>query len=55
MGIPKVIGIEQEYAIQLKGDMDLTPFEASCMLVNAYARSVGLRFISSRTNPRLSP
>jgi proteasome accessory factor PafA2 len=43
MGIPKVIGIEQEYAIQLKGDMDLTPFEASCMLVNAYARSVGLR------------
>jgi proteasome accessory factor PafA2 len=43
MSIPKVIGIEQEYAIQLKGDSDLTPFEASCMLVNAYARSVGLR------------
>lgn len=43
MGIPKVIGIEQEYAIQLKGDPDLTAFEASCMLVNAYARSVGLR------------
>jgi proteasome accessory factor PafA2 len=43
MSIPKVIGIEQEYAIQLKGDLDITPFEASCMLINAYARSVGLR------------
>jgi Pup amidohydrolase len=43
MSIPKVIGIEQEYAIQLKGDPTLTPFEASCMLINAYARSVGLR------------
>ena len=43
MSIPKVIGIEQEYAIQLKGDPSVTAFEASCMLVNAYARSVGLR------------
>jgi Pup amidohydrolase len=43
MSIPKVIGIEQEYAIQLKGDPALSAFEASCMLVNAYARSVGLR------------
>jgi proteasome accessory factor PafA2 len=43
MSIPKVIGIEQEYAIQLKGDSTLSAFEASCMLVNAYARSVGLR------------
>ena len=43
MSIPKVVGVEQEYAIQLKGDPSLTAFEASCMLVNAYARSVGLR------------
>jgi proteasome accessory factor A len=43
MGIPKVIGVEQEYAIQLKGDPSVTAFDASCMLVNAYARSVGLR------------
>jgi len=43
MSIPKIVGIEQEYAIQLKGDPSLTAFEASCMLVNAYARSVGLR------------
>ncbi len=43
MSIAKVIGIEQEYAIQLKGDPSLTAFEASCMLINAYARSVGLR------------
>jgi proteasome accessory factor A len=43
MSIPKVIGIEQEYAIQLKGDPVLSAFEASCMLVNAYARNVGLR------------
>jgi proteasome accessory factor A len=43
MGIPKVIGIEQEYAIQFKADTALSAFEASCMLINAYARSVGLR------------
>ncbi len=43
MGIAKIIGIEQEYAIQLKGDASLSAFEASCMLINAYARSVGLR------------
>jgi len=43
MSIPKVVGIEQEYAIQIKGDPTLSAFEASCMLVNAYARSVGLR------------
>jgi proteasome accessory factor A len=43
MAIPKVIGIEQEYAIHIKGDPSLSPFEASCMLVNAYARSLGLR------------
>ncbi len=43
MGIPKIIGIEQEYAIQFKGDPGLSAFEASCTLINAYARSVGLR------------
>lgn len=43
MSIPKVIGIEQEYAIHIKGDPSLTPYEASCMLVNEYARSLGLR------------
>jgi proteasome accessory factor PafA2 len=43
MGIPKIVGIEQEYAIQLKGDPALSAFEASCMLVDAYSRSVGLR------------
>jgi proteasome accessory factor PafA2 len=43
MSIPKVIGIEQEYAIQLKSASALSAFEASCMLINAYARKVGLR------------
>jgi proteasome accessory factor A len=43
MSIPKVVGIEQEYAIQLKGDPSVSAFDASCMLVNAYARKVGLR------------
>jgi Pup amidohydrolase len=43
MSIPKVIGIEQEYALQLSGDPALSAFEASCMLVNAYARKIGLR------------
>jgi proteasome accessory factor PafA2 len=43
MSIAKVVGIEQEYAIQLKGEPALSAFEASCMLVNAYATRVGLR------------
>ena len=43
MAIPKIIGIEQEYALQIKGNPRVSAFEASCMLVNAYARSVGLR------------
>ncbi|MDR3566395.1 MAG: proteasome accessory factor PafA2 family protein [Syntrophobacteraceae bacterium] len=43
MSIPKVIGIEQEYAISVKGADDLSAFHASCMLVNAYARKIGLR------------
>jgi len=43
MSIPKVVGIEEEYAIQMKGYKDLTPFQASCLLVNAYARKAGLR------------
>ena len=49
MSIPKVIGIEQEYAIHIKGDPSLSPYEASCMLVNAYARSLGLREPGMRT------
>ncbi|SPF33601.1 Depupylase [Syntrophobacter sp. SbD1] len=43
MSIPKVIGIEQEYALNIKGGDDLSAFHASCMLVNAYARKAGLR------------
>lgn len=43
MSIPKVLGIEQEYAIKIKGDEKLPVFDASCMLVNAYARRLGLR------------
>jgi proteasome accessory factor PafA2 len=43
MSIPKVVGIEQEYAIKLKGDSGLTAHQASCLLINAYARKIGLR------------
>lgn len=43
MSIPKVVGIEQEYAINVRGGDDLPAFHASCMLVNAYARKAGLR------------
>ncbi|MFH0730929.1 MAG: proteasome accessory factor PafA2 family protein [Pseudomonadota bacterium] len=43
MSIPKVVGIEQEYAIQLRADPAISAFEASCMLINAYGRKIGLR------------
>ncbi|MBM3300434.1 MAG: proteasome accessory factor PafA2 family protein [Deltaproteobacteria bacterium] len=43
MSIPKVVGIEEEYALYVQGDLGLTPFQASCMLVNTCARKFGLR------------
>lgn len=43
MSIPKLVGIEEEYAIQMHGGHGLTPFQASCLLLNAYARKEGLR------------
>lgn len=43
MSIPKIVGIEQEYAIKIKGGETLSFFDASCMLVNGYARHLGLR------------
>ena len=43
MGIPKVVGIEQEYAIKAKREDVISAFHASCGLVNAYAGKLGLR------------
>jgi Pup amidohydrolase len=43
MSIPKILGIEQEYAIKIDGSANLSAFDASCMLVNAYAHRSGLR------------
>jgi proteasome accessory factor PafA2 len=43
MSIPKVVGMEQEYAISVKGADDLSVFQASCMLVNGYANKAGIR------------
>lgn len=43
MSLPKIVGIEQEYAIQVVGEPDVSAFEASCMLINGYARKIGLR------------
>ena len=37
MSIPKIVGIEQEYAIKIANAADLSAFHASCALVNAYA------------------
>ncbi len=43
MSIPKIVGIEQEYAIKVANAADLSVFHASCALVDAYARKTGLR------------
>lgn len=43
MSIPKIIGLEQEYAMQFKGGSNLSAFEVSCLLINSYARKIGLR------------
>jgi proteasome accessory factor A len=43
MSIPKVVGIEEEYALNVRGTDRLTPFQASSFLINSYARAKGLR------------
>ncbi len=43
VSIPKAVGIEQEYAIKIRGAEKLSAFDVSCMLINAYARQLGLR------------
>jgi len=43
MSIPKVVGLEQEYALKLRSPEEKAAFHTSCLLVNAYARSLGLR------------
>ncbi len=43
MSIPKVVGIEEEYALKVTGADRLTPFQASSFLINSYARAKGLR------------
>ena len=48
MSLPKIAGLEQEYALKSKGAAGLSPFQISCLLVNAYARRRGLRQPGSR-------
>ena len=43
MSLPKVVGLEQEYALKLRSPDERAAFHTSCLLVNAYARSIGLR------------
>ncbi len=43
MSIPKVVGIEQEYAVNIRGVGNLSPFQASCFLINSLADNAGLR------------
>ena len=39
MSIPKVVGIEQEYAIALAGNRDFDPVDLSFLVVNAYEKA----------------
>ena len=39
MSIPKVVGVEQEYAIALGGNRDFDPVELSFLVVNAYEKA----------------
>lgn len=43
MVIPKIVGIEQEYALSVRGVEGFSPFQASCFLINSFANSKGLR------------
>ena len=40
MAVPKVVGIETEYGITVKGAQDWNPVTASSVLINAYAASL---------------
>jgi proteasome accessory factor A len=43
VSLPKVVGLEQEYALKLRSAHEEAAFHTSCLMVNAYARSAGLR------------
>lgn len=43
MSIPKVVGIEQEYALNCRGAEHFSPFQVSCFLINSLANKMGLR------------
>ena len=38
MSVPKVVGLEQEYALKMRSGGEKDAFHTSCLLVNAYAR-----------------
>lgn len=43
MSLPKIVGLEQEYALKFKGAPGLSPFQVSCLVVDAAARRQGGR------------
>ncbi len=57
MAIPKIVGIETEYGIMLRGVQEWNPVAASSMLINAYLASDpgGIEPAASRVNPSSDP
>ena len=53
MGIPKVVGIEQEYAISLVGARDFDPVDLSFLVVNAWDKETKAIWDYERESPLL--
>jgi len=53
MSIPKVVGIEQEYAVALLGARDFDPVDLSFLVVNAYGKSTNAIWDYARESPLL--
>ncbi len=51
MAVPKIIGIETEYGIMVRGSSEWNPVSASSLLINAYLGSHGTGSVNERTAP----
>ncbi len=53
MALRKIVGIETEYGILLRGRADANPIAASSLLINAYISSIAKRGGTSSATPRV--
>ncbi|MGK2929733.1 MAG: depupylase/deamidase Dop [Acidimicrobiales bacterium] len=54
MAVPKIIGVETEFGIFVRGSAESNPIAASSILINAYVQELARSGQAARTAPRVS-